>query len=145
MKKLLMGALGVALLGACAPTSQMSFAVSKQEGMMTELNATGTVTRAMRFDGFTNSSATVAGLRPNTFYVSHYHVQGDANKPPCLSGGAPIVSTTMVGRTDATGNLVLSGSHATSEVEKGTYFNIHTARDASGTPADGGVTCANLR
>lgn len=144
MKQVMLGAFGLLALAACAPSGQMSYTLVKQPAAA-NLSPAGTVMRATRFDGYTNTSVQLSGLAPNTYYVAHYHLQGDAGAPPCQSGGMPVMATKLVGRTDASGNLSMSGAVPTSATANTTYFNVHTAKDADGTPADGGVACANLQ
>ncbi|THF71103.1 superoxide dismutase [Deinococcus sp. Arct2-2] len=91
------------------------------------------------------TSARVTGLKADTFYVAHYHVQGTASADPCKSGGAPIMASKIVGKSDSSGYLALNGEVATSVVTAATYFNVHTAADAAGTPADAGVACTGVR
>lgn len=144
MKKILfMPALALAL-GSCAMMyAPMTYTLAKQPAGGA-LNSSGTVTTTR--DGMTvMTSAMVSGLAPNTYYVAHYHVQGTASTDPCSSGGAPIMSSMIVGQSDAMGMLKLSGSVAAADVMNATYFNIHTAKDASGAPADAGVTCTSVK
>lgn len=143
MKILLLPALSLAL-GSCAMMyAPMTYTLAKQPAGGA-LNSSGTVT--VKRDGMTvMTSAMVSGLAPNTYYVGHYHMQGTPNTDPCSSGGAPIMSSKVVGMTDAMGMLNMSGSASASDVMNATYFNIHTASDAAGTPADAGVTCTSVK
>ena len=144
MKKILfMPALALAL-GSCAMMyAPMTYTLAKQPAGGA-LSSSGTVTTTR--DGMTvMTSAMVSGLAPNTYYVAHYHVQGTTSTDPCSSGGAPIMSSAIVGQSDAMGMLKLAGSVAAADVMNATYFNIHTAKDASGAPADAGVTCTSVK
>ncbi|GGB67787.1 superoxide dismutase [Deinococcus soli (ex Cha et al. 2016)] len=144
MKKILfMPALALAL-GSCAMMyAPMTYTLAKQPAGGA-LSSSGTVTTTR--DGMTvMTSAMVSGLAPNTYYVAHYHVQGTASTDPCSSGGAPIMSSAIVGQSDAMGMLKLAGSVAAADVMNATYFNIHTAKDATGAPADAGVTCTSVK
>ncbi|GGN40733.1 superoxide dismutase [Deinococcus daejeonensis] len=144
MKKILfMPALALAL-GSCAMMyAPMTYTLAKQPAGGA-LSSSGTVTTTR--DGMTvMTSAMVSGLAPNTYYVAHYHVQGTASTDPCSSGGAPIMSSAIVGQSDAMGMLKLSGSVAAADVMNATYFNIHTAKDATGAPTDAGVTCTSVK
>jgi len=91
------------------------------------------------------TAARVTGLKADTYYVAHYHVQGTASADPCKSGGAPIMASMIVGKTDSSGYLALNGEVAANVVTAATYFNIHTATGADGTPADAGVACTGVR
>ena len=86
-------------------------------------------------DGNTRTDISLTGLKPGTFYVAHYHNQGDKSTDPCASGGEAILSSKIVGQPDSQGALTLSGSVATADIANATYFNIHTASDPQGTPA----------
>ncbi|AWT36655.1 hypothetical protein GCM10008956_17620 [Deinococcus arenae] len=142
-KTLLVSALSLAL-GSCAMMyAPMSYTLAKQPAGGA-LNSSGNVT--VKRDGMTvMTNAMVSGLAPNTYYVAHYHVQGTASTDPCSSGGAPIMSSMIVGQSDAMGMLTLSGSVAAADVMNATYFNVHTAKDASGAPTDAGVTCTSVK
>ena len=92
------------------------------------------------------STVKLTGLAANTYYVAHYHNQGTASTTdPCASNGQPILASKIVGMTDAGGMLSMSGSVAKSAVLQATYFNVHTAKDAEGTPADSGVACSAVK
>ncbi|MDL2342894.1 superoxide dismutase [Deinococcus sp. MIMF12] len=108
------------------------------------VNPSGTV-RATVSGTTVMTEARVMGLAPNQNYVAHYHLQGTASTAPCASNGAPILSTAMVGRSDASGMLTLSRSVPRADVMNATYYNVHTAADAAGTPADAGVACTAVR
>jgi superoxide dismutase, Cu-Zn family len=151
MKNLLNGTmmmgLGALLLSACTMTGSTpaSYNLSKQTSAPSTLanpmgNAAVTDTATMRV-----TSAKLMGLAPNTYYVAHYHVQGTENTDPCKSNGAPIMSSKIVALSDATGMVTLSGSVKKSEVLQATYFNVHTAKDADGTPNDAGVLCSAVK
>ena len=144
MKKvLLLPALSLAL-GSCAMMyAPMTYSLAKQPAGGA-LNSSGNVT-VKRDAATVMTTAMVSGLAPNTYYVAHYHLQGTASTDPCSSGGAPIMSSKMVGQSDAMGMLTLSGSVAASDVMNATYYNIHTASDAAGTPADAGVSCTSVK
>lgn len=87
----------------------------------------------------------LTGVAPNTNYVAHYHKQGTPGVAPCQSGGAAILPSTMIGKSDANGTLVMRGNVARTEVAEATYLNVHTAQgDMSTMPADGGVSCGNV-
>ena len=142
--RLLLGSTLALTLGSCAmmaPT--MSYTLAKQPAGGA-LASSGMVD--VKKDGMTvMTSARVMGLAPNTYYVAHYHLQGAASADPCSSGGAPIMNSAMVGQSDAMGMLTLTGSVAAADVMNATYFNIHTAKDATGAPADAGVTCTGVK
>ncbi|WP_412027120.1 superoxide dismutase [Deinococcus yunweiensis] len=132
-------------LSACSMSMMarpMDYTLAKQPAG-NALNSSGTVT-VNKSSSMVMTTAKVMGMAPNTYYVAHYHVQGAASTDPCASGGAPIMSSMIVGRSDATGMLTLSGSVAAADVMNATYFNIHTAADATGTPADAGVSCTAI-
>lgn len=144
MKNILMlPALAVAL-SACTMMSgnMMSYTLAKQPDGMA-LNSSGTVMPKM--DGTTvMTTAKVMGLAPSTYYVAHYHLMGTKSADPCASGGDPIMASKIVGQTDATGMLSLSGSVDKAAIMDAKYFNIHTATGPDGTPADAGVTCTAI-
>lgn len=143
MKKLLAFALPL-VLASCSTSMMMgsTYTLGKQPAAGT-LNPNGTV--MVKMSGtMVMTDARVMGLLPNQYYVAHYHVQGDKSVYPCESNGAPIMSTAMVGRTDASGMLTLSKSVPSADVKNATYYNIHTAKDASGAPADAGVACTAI-
>jgi Cu-Zn family superoxide dismutase len=93
----------------------------------------------------TSTTAMITGLLPNTYYVAHYHLMGSASVNPCQSGGTLIKSSMLVGQSDANGALTLSGAVPTNDLTNATYFNVHTASDAMGTPADAGITCTPIK
>ena len=139
MKKILLAALALPLSACTMMAAPMNYALSKQPAGAA-LMSSGTVS-VKKDMSMVMTTASVSGLKPGTYYVAHYHNQGTAGVAPCDSGGAPIMSSMIVGMTDSMGMLKLSGSVAMSDVMSATYFNIHTAANASGTPADAGVTC----
>ena len=143
MKKLLLAALTLTLSACTMMYPATDYAFSKQPAGAA-LMSSGTVS-VKRDAAMVMTSVSVSGLLPNTYYVAHYHKQGAASTNPCESGGAPIMSSMIVGQTDGMGMLKLSGSVASAEVMDATYFNIHTAKDASGAPADGGVVCTSVK
>ena len=120
------------------------YQVTKQPTAPADITPTGTVTVAQGQDGNTRTDISLTGLKPGTFYVAHYHNQGDKSTDPCASGGEAILSSKIVGQPDSQGALTLSGSVATADIANATYFNIHTASDPQGTPADAGVACTPL-
>ncbi|GAA5513315.1 hypothetical protein Dcar01_02048 [Deinococcus carri] len=109
-----------------------------------DLNPTGTVMSKVSGDSVM-TEAKVMGLKPNQNYVAHYHNQGTASTNPCSSGGPAIMSSKIVGMTDASGMLTLMGSAPRADVMNATYFNVHTASDTQGTPADPGVACTAVQ
>lgn len=144
MKNILMlPALAVAL-SACTMMSgnMMSYTLAKQPAGMA-LNSSGTVMPKVD-GGMVMTTARVMGLAPNTYYVAHYHLMGTKSADPCASDGAPIIASKIVGQTDATGMVNLSGSVAKSAIMDAKYFNIHTATGPDGTPADPGVSCTAI-
>lgn len=143
MKKLLALALPLALASCTMMLPGSPYTLTEQPAAG-DLNSTGTVT-AKTSGATVTTEARVMGLKPSQFYVAHYHVQGAASPNPCESGGAPILSSAIVGTTDASGMLTLMGSVPRADVMAATYFNIHTAADATGTPADAGVACTAVR
>lgn len=131
-------------LSACTMMSPAANYTFSKQPAGASLNSSGTL--SVKKDGaMTLTSASLSGLTPNTYYVAHYHQQGTASTTPCDSGGAPIMSSMIVGQTDAAGMLKLSGSVTSADIASATYFNVHTAKDASGAPADGGVMCASVK
>lgn len=132
-------------LASCAPMmmAPMSYTLAKQPAGGA-LNSSGTVS-VSKDATMVMTNAKVMGLAPSTYYVAHYHVQGTASTDPCTSAGAPIMSSKMVGQTDAMGMLTLNGSVAAADVMNATYYNIHTATGADGTPADAGVSCTSVK
>lgn len=127
-----------------AAATQRIFQLTKQGVAPATLDPNSTVTRTASTTTV-NTVAVVRGLVPNTFYVAHYHLQGTANTNPCISNGPALMPSKIVGRTDATGNLRLEGNVALADVREATYFNVHTAVNAAGDPADGGVACAAVQ
>lgn len=139
MKKLLLAALALPLSACTMMAAPMNYALSKQPaGAALMTSGTVGVKKDMTM---VMTTASVSGLKPNTYYVAHYHNQGTAGAAPCDSGGMAIMSSKLVGMTDGMGMLKLAGSVAMADVMNATYFNIHTAADAMGTPADAGVAC----
>ncbi|MFC4452826.1 superoxide dismutase [Deinococcus sonorensis] len=146
MKKLLLMTLGAATLSSCA--MMMGTPMSYQFGPQTTapVGVTASGTASVTKDAMnTMTTVKLTGLAANTYYVGHYHLQGTADAAPCLSKGAPIMASKMVGQSDATGMLTLSGSVMTSAIADATYINVHTASDAEGTPADDGVACTAIK
>ncbi|GGM17342.1 superoxide dismutase [Deinococcus aerophilus] len=142
-KILTLPALALALSACTMMSPGMTYTLSKQPAGMA-LNSSGTVMPKM--DGsMVMTTAKIMGLAPNTYYVAHYHLQGTQSTNPCDSGGAPIMASKLVGQTDASGMLMLSGSVAKADVMNATYFNVHTATGPDGTPADAGVTCTAVK
>lgn len=145
MRSLLALSLPFALASCTMMLPGSPYTLGKQPAADTRgINPSGTVRASLSGDMVT-TEARVMGLAPNQFYVAHYHLQGTASPNPCASGGAPILSTTMVGRSDASGMLTLSRSVPRADVMNATYYNVHTAADATGTPADPGVACTAVR
>ncbi|ADV66662.1 superoxide dismutase [Deinococcus maricopensis] len=147
MKHLIITAASALLLAACAPTMNgtgRTLILNRQASAPQAVMPVGNVTINMT-DSTTTTTTTISGLQPNTYYVAHYHLQGDASSDPCTSAGAPIMSTKIVGMTDNTGRLTASGSAANTDVANATYFNVHTASDPNGTPADAGVACVAIK
>ncbi|WP_407569055.1 superoxide dismutase [Deinococcus altitudinis] len=116
-------------------------AIIKPVGGITVTNATASGSAPAT----TSTTAKLTGLLPNTYYVAHYHLMGAASTSPCRSGGALIKSSMLVGQSDASGALTLSGSVPTNDLTNATYFNVHTASDAMGTPADAGISCTPIK
>jgi hypothetical protein len=143
MKKLLALALPLALASCTMTLPGSPYTLGKQPAAG-DLTPTGTV-MGRTYGTELTTEARVMGLKPNQYYVAHYHLQGTASPNPCESGGAPILSTTIVGQTDATGMLTMIGRVPYADAMKATYFNIHTAADAAGTPADAGVACTAVQ
>lgn len=144
MKKVLsLAALSVALSACTMMMAPMSYTLGKQPAGAA-LNSMGTV-NVSKNSSMVMTSAKVMGLAPSTYYVAHYHLQGTASTDPCASNGAPIMSSKIVGQTDASGMLTLSGNVSAADVMSATYFNIHTAKDAGGDPADAGVACTAVK
>ncbi|WP_293913968.1 superoxide dismutase [Deinococcus sp.] len=130
------------MMGTGAPAS---YSLSKQTSAPSTLaNPVGNV--AVKDSGnMRMTTAKLMGLAPNTYYVAHYHVQGTESTEPCKSNGAPLMSSKIVALSDATGMVTLSGSVNKSEVLQATYFNVHTAKNADGTPNDAGVLCSAVK
>ena len=146
MNKLVgLGICGALVLVACGPVvsgASQTRTFSAQAGVTTA--AKGAATIMQLSSGDTATVLRLQSLNANTNYVAHYHVQGNASQTPCASGGAPIMATTMTGRTDANGNVDLRNLVPSSVLQNATYINVHTANDAF-APVDGGVICTNLR
>ena len=140
MKNLTLLALGAVALASCAPMMAPVYTLAPQSGAPAGVSPVGTVA-ASKDASTTTTTARVTGLAANTFYVAHYHKMGTASTDPCKSGGPLIASSTMIGQTDASGALTLTGSVATADIASATYYNVHTSSDGVGTPADGGVAC----
>lgn len=143
MNKLLLAALPLALASCTMMLPGSPYTLGKQPAAG-DLNPTGTLS-ATDSSAAVKTEARVMGLKPNQYYVAHYHLMGRASTDPCSSGGAPLMSTTMVGMTDANGMLVLNRDVPRNDAMSASYYNIHTASDASGTPADGGVACTPVK
>lgn len=144
MKGVLSAAALSAALASCTMLGQPAkYTLIRQPAGMA-LNSSGSVTVTRNADTVA-TSATVMGLAPNTSYVAHYHLQGSASANPCDSNGAPIMSSKMVGRSDAAGMLSLNGNVPSADVADATYYNIHTAKSDQGEPADPGVTCTPVQ
>jgi superoxide dismutase, Cu-Zn family len=126
----------VMLSGSTAPM----YGTTMMGGSMS--NMTGMTMSGMAASGYTNVMARVTGLKANTYYVAHFHLQGAASTNPCSSNGAPIASTATVAQSDASGMLTMTRSVSKADIAAATYWNVHTAADASGTPADAGVACS---
>lgn len=141
--KLLLAALPLALASCTMMLPGSPYTLGKQPAAG-ELTPAGTV-QATDSSTAVRTEARVSGLKPNQYYVAHYHVLGRASTDPCLSGGAPIMSTKMVGMTDASGMLTISASTPRDDTMQAAYYNIHTASDAEGTPADAGVACTAVK
>lgn len=146
MNKLIgLGLVGALLLVSCGPFvsgANQTRTFSAQTGVTTA--AKGTASIMQLSSGDTATVLRIQGLSANTNYVAHYHVQGNASQTPCASGGAPIMATTMTGRTDANGNVEMRNLVPSGALQNATYINVHTANDAF-APVDGGVICTNLR
>ncbi|GMA13966.1 superoxide dismutase [Deinococcus metallilatus] len=143
MKRFLALALPLALASCTMMLPGSPYTLGKQPAAG-DLNPSGTVTGRVSGDTVM-TQAQVMGLKPNQYYVAHYHNQGTASADPCSSGGPAIMSSKIVGMTDAGGRLTLMGSAPRADVMNATYFNIHTASDAQGTPADPGVACTAVK
>ena len=144
MKTLALLPLAVVALASCAPMMAPAYTLAPQASAPAGIAPVGTVS-ASRMDATTSITAKLSGLAANTYYVAHYHTMGTASTDPCKSGGPPIMSSMMVGQTDASGALTLSGSVPTADIAGATYYNVHTAKDSKGTPADGGVACTPVK
>ncbi|WP_407570861.1 superoxide dismutase [Deinococcus altitudinis] len=141
MKNLILLSVGALALSACAPMmASAPYTLAPQAAAPAGIVPVGTVS-ASRSAATTITSARVTGLAANTYYVAHYHLMGNASTDPCKSGGPLIMSSMMVGQTDAAGTLNLSGTALTADIAGATYFNVHTSKDSVGTPADAGVAC----
>ena len=144
MKTLMLMSVAALTLASCAPMMAPGMALTRQDSAPAGINPVGTVA-ATKADATTSTTARLTGLAANTYYVAHYHLMGTASSDPCKSGGQPLMSSMMVGQTDANGALTLSGTVATADIAAATYYNVHTASDSSGTPADDGVACTSIR
>lgn len=147
MKNLLLVGISAVTLAACAPTMDgtgRTLTLNRQASAPAGITPTGSVTINMGTTT-TMTTAKLSGLQPSTYYVAHYHLQGTASTDPCSSGGPPIMSTKMVGMTDAMGMLTMSSNVPSADVASATYYNVHTASDANGTPADPGVACTSIK
>lgn len=150
MRNVLLLSVGVVALSACSANqppvlgAQREVQFAKQPAATT--NPAG---RAFIVDLANGDRATrmeLTGLAPNTNYVAHYHKQGPASTVPCASNGEAIPSSTMMGKSDASGALVMRGLAPRADVDPATYLNVHTAAAETPTmPTDTGVTCANLK
>ncbi|AZI41766.1 superoxide dismutase [Deinococcus psychrotolerans] len=102
---------------------------------------------AVTMNGDTVMTTTkLTGMAPETYYVAHYHEQGTVpSTDPCASNGPAILPSMMVGLSDKGGNVILMGSVAKSAIMKATYYNVHTAKNAAGEPADPGVACSAVK
>ncbi len=121
-----------------------SYVLGRQPGVTT-ITPMGNV--AVSMSGTTiMTSAKLTGMAPDTYYVAHYHNMGTGSTTdPCASGGMALMSSKIVGMSNKDGMLTLTGSVAKSEILQATYFNVHTAKDAEGTPADAGVACSAVK
>ncbi len=142
MKNLMLLSVGALAFASCAPMmmAPASYTFAPQVSVPAGVVPVGTATASVA-NMMTSTTVKMTGLAANTYYVGHYHLMGTASADPCKSGGTPIMSSKMVGQTDATGALTLSGSVNSADIAAATYLNVHTASDAMGTPADGGVAC----
>ncbi|WP_216321036.1 superoxide dismutase [Deinococcus aestuarii] len=143
MHKLLALALPLAL-GSCTMMMGGTTATLGKQPAAGTLTPSGTVMSKVSGERVM-TDAKVMGLLPNQVYVAHYHNQGTASADPCSSNGPAIMSSKVVGQTDASGRLTLMGDAPRADVVSATYFNVHTASDAAGTPADAGVACAAVK
>ncbi|SMB89765.1 superoxide dismutase [Deinococcus hopiensis] len=143
MNKLLLSALPLALASCAVMLPGSPYMLGKQPAAG-DLMPMGTV-KATDSSTMVMTETKVMGLKPNQYYVAHYHVMGRASTDPCSSAGAPIMSTKMVGMTDASGMLSITASTPRDDTMQAAYYNIHTASDAAGTPADGGVACTAVK
>lgn len=92
------------------------------------------------------TTAKLTGMAPDTYYVAHYHETGTVpTSDPCSSNGPAIMASKMVGMSDKGGMLTLMGSVAKKDIMNATYYNVHTSKDADGTPADSGVACSAVK
>ena len=144
MRNLILLSVGALSLAACAPMMAPAYTLTRQDSAPAGISPVGTVA-ASKTDTTTTTTAKLTGLAANTYYVAHYHKMGMASSDPCKSGGPLIMSSMMVGQTDASGALTLNGSVANADIASATYYNVHTAKDSMGTPADGGVACTAVR
>jgi superoxide dismutase, Cu-Zn family len=146
MKNLLLLSAGAFALASCAPMmgAPSAYTLTPQASAPTGVNPSGTASVA-KSSTTTSTSAKISGLAANTYYVGHFHLQGTASTDPCKSAGAPIMSSKVVGQTDAAGMLTLIGTVPNADVAAATYFNVHTAKDSGGAPADDGVACSPVK
>ena len=136
---------GALLLAACAPTLNAGgYTLARQAAAPSGINPVASASVGSS-GGSTSTTIRLSGLAANTPYVAHYHSLGTASTDPCTSGGAAIMESKMVGTSDAGGALTLSGSVADAAVLSAAYLNVHTARDAAGTPADAGIACTPVK
>ncbi|AWN24526.1 superoxide dismutase [Deinococcus irradiatisoli] len=111
----------------------------------TNITPMGDVSVSMSGD-MVMTTAKLSGLTPNTYYVAHYHTMGTASTTdPCASNGMALLSSKIVGMSDKDGMVTLSGSVLKSEILQAAYFNVHTAKDDMGTPADAGIACTAIK
>jgi len=167
MKNVMMFGVGVVLLSSCSmmgggmksgtmsngtmsdgamavKQGTASYSLGRQPAA-TDITPMGNV--AVSVNGATvATNAKLTGLAANTYYVAHYHNQGSTQSTdPCSSNGPALLDSMMVGKSDAGGNLTLTGSVAKTVVQAATYYNVHTAKDDSGAPADAGVACSAVK
>lgn len=123
-----------------------TFTLAPQPSAPSGITPTGMVmTTFTSGQGTVMTTATLSGLAPSTFYVAHYHLQGKDSANPCASNGTPILESKLVGQTDTTGTVSLTGTVPASVIQNTTYFNVHTATGPDGTPADAGVACTSVQ
>ena len=171
MKKTMMFGLGILLLSSCATMAgkedgamadgamadkagaPASYVLAPQPAAKTQ-TADGLAATPMGNAEVTTTADTVntttklTGMLPNTYYVAHFHMMGTEQNntvnpnDPCGSNGSAILASKMVAQSDAGGAVTLTGSVAKADVLQATYYNVHTASDADGTPSDPGVACS---